>query len=278
MKALNLLSRPIHAIGHFLGWVSLYTFRVFQRHLSEFFDLCALFKRLLFASVAVFIGSRLIRQETTKQIYFTALRAAPVLIFSSLMLGLVVIVLATRGLGEIQSEEFVGWLLVTMVVREGGPLWTALFILLHSGTAITAEIGTMNVTREIEALKIMGIDPYLYFGVPRLWGLTVSLAALYFLCIISAVLGGFLFAQIFSEIYWSKFWLSFTHALDWFDLAVGFIKIIFFGMAIVTASVYYGFKAQKDLGEVAHYTSKGALVGLVLVALVAIILTMASYL
>lgn len=201
-----------------------------------------------------------------------------VLIFSSLMLGFIVIVHATPKLVMLQGEEFVGWLLVTIVVREVGPVWAAFFVLLHSGSAITVEIGTMAVTREVEALKLLGIDPYRFLGVPRFWAITLSVLSLYVLAAFSAILGGFLFSQIFAEIFWGMFWLSFINSLEWVDVAMGFSKCTSFGMLIATVCIFYGFQARQDMGEVARFTSKATLASLVLCALVDVILTTAYYL
>lgn len=238
----------------------------------------ALFYRLLLSTFSTTRGLRLMLLELARQIFFTAIRGAHVLIFSALMLGLVVIVHATQHLVKIQGEEFVGWLLVTIVVREVGPVWAAFFVLIHSGSAITVELGTMSVSREIEALKMMGIDPYRLLGAPRLWGLIISLQALYVLCAITAVLGGFLFSQIFAEIFWGKFWMSFMHSLEWLDLMVGLTKVSMFGIVIATVSIYFGFKSQKHMGEVAQYTSQASLVSMVLCGSFEIIVTTFYYL
>ncbi len=278
MKAGNLISRQIRVLGLFLGQAVTKIAEAILSYASNLLNICALFYRLLLTTFSSAVGLRLILRETAQQVYFTAIQGAHVLVFSALMLGLLVIVHATQQLVKVQGEEFVGWLLVTIVVREVGPVWAAFFVLLRSGSAMTAELGTLSVTREVEALKMMGIDPYRYLGAPRFWGLTISLLALYVLCTFSAVLGGFLFAQMFADVFWAKFWLSFINALQWLDLAVGFAKCTAFGMVIASVSIYFGLKAEKDLGEIALYTSKGALTSLVLLGVVDIILTTAYYL
>ena len=192
---------------------------------NQLLTIWALLYRLLGSTFSTFTGTRLVIRETAKQVYFTAIEGAHVLIFTALMLGLVVIIHSTQQLIKVQGEEYVGWLLVTIVVREVGPVWAGLFVLLHSGGAITAEIGTMNVSRETDALKMMGIDPYRYLGVPRLWGLTISMVVLYILCTISAVLGGFFFAQLFADIFWDRFWESFLHNLEFMDLVTGVSQV-----------------------------------------------------
>jgi phospholipid/cholesterol/gamma-HCH transport system permease protein len=252
------------------------------RGLSAFFsrllNICALFYRLL---LGAFIGPAclgLFTRELLRQIYFTALQRAYILIFTSLILGMLVIVNATQQLGKVQGEEFVGWLLVTIAVREVGPVWAAFFVLLNSGSAITVEIGTMAVNGEIRALQTLGIDPYRYLGVPRFWGLAFSLLSLYILSVIAAVIGGYLFAQAFAEIFWAKFWLSFLNALQWLDLSVGIAKTTIFAMLIATVSIYFGFDANDDMSEVAKNTSHAAIWSLVLVGIMNICLTAAYYL
>jgi phospholipid/cholesterol/gamma-HCH transport system permease protein len=219
--------------------------------------MCALFARLVVYSFGR-VGRRIIFRETLKQIYFTALEGIVVVIYSALILGLLVIVHAAPYLAKVQGEEYIGWLLVTLVVRELGPVWVALFVMLRSCTAIIVELGNMSVTGEIEALKTMGIDAYRYLGIPRFWGVTISVAALYVLTALIAIFGGYLFAKLFSDVFWGDFWRSFLHSLQWIDLAAGFSRSITFGMIIATVSVYFGFKPQNNLGEVARYTAQGA--------------------
>jgi phospholipid/cholesterol/gamma-HCH transport system permease protein len=245
---------------------------------SRLLSICALYYRLLLLSFTSLAGFRLLWREVVRQVYFTALLGVHVLIFSSLMLGFIVILHSTQRLEMLQGENYVGWLLVTLVVREVGPVWAAFFVLLHSGSAITVDLGTMSVNGELEALSLLGIDPYRFLGVPRLWGLTISLMVLYVLCVFSAVLGGFLFTQIFTEVFWAKFWISFLNSLEWMDVAMGFTKCTSFGMLIATVSIYFGFRARRDMMEVARYTSQGSLVALVMCASVNIILSTAYYL
>jgi phospholipid/cholesterol/gamma-HCH transport system permease protein len=267
------LFRILAALGQMLGQIGADLETIVNRLLG----ICALFYRLLLGAFFGPACPRLFAREMSRQIYFTAIKGVYILVFSALLLGMLVIVHATQQLVKIQGEEFVGWLLVTIVVREIGPLWAALFVLLHSGGAITVEIGTMSVDREVQALQMMGIDPYRYLGVPRFWGLIFSLVSLYILCVFAAVLGGYIFAQAFAEIFWAKFLLSFINALQWLDLSVALAKTTIFGMIIATVSIYFGFSAREYMGEVAQNTSRAALWSLVLLGIVDIVITTAYY-
>ncbi len=229
-------------------------------------DLCGLFCRLLGATLTGTRGAPLMRAELGREIYLCGVKGGPVVALTSLFLGLLVIVHATRHLAKIQGEEYIGQLLVLIVVREVGPLLTALFLILRSGAAITVEVAAMTITRELDVLKMLGIDPDRLLGVPRFWGLTISLVALYVISLFTAILGGFLFAQLFTDIYWQGFWLSFLKALDWPDLVVGLGKALCFGMLIGAVSVYYGLHASGGLRGLSRQTSRAAVLSLVLCA------------
>jgi phospholipid/cholesterol/gamma-HCH transport system permease protein len=102
--------------------------------------------------------------------------------------------------------------------------------------------------------------------------------SLYILCVFAAIIGGYLFAQAFAEIFWAKFWLSFVNALQWIDLSLGFAKATLFGMLIATVSVYFGFGCRNHVDEMARNTSLAAIWGLVLIGVMNVTLTAAYYL
>ena len=249
-----------------------------RRHLSVILEIFALFYRLLLATFSSRTGFPLLLRESARQVYLTAVKGGFLVCLTALILGLLVIVHTTPHLIEIQGEEFIGQLLVIIVIREVGPVLTAFFVLLRSGTAIIVEIGIMAVGRELEALQIMGIDPQRFLGLPRFWGLTASMVALFILSAITAVLGGFIFAQIFAEIYWEGFWLSLLNALGWLDLMVGLAKVILFGMLIATVSLYCGLQAGRQLNSVVRQTSQGAVLSLLFCGAVDAFLSSVFYL
>lgn len=245
---------------------------------ERYLKISAVFYRLLVASFAGPGRFRTTFRQMTKQVYFTSIRGIHILIFAALFLGLQMILYATEQLVKVRYEEFVGWLLVTIVVREVGPVLAGFFVLVHSGSAIIVEIGTMSVSREIEALLVVGIDPYRYLGVPRFWGVTVSVVCLYVLIVIFAVLGGCVFSQFYTDIYWRSIWHFFIDALQGADLVTGLVKAAMFGMIISTVSIYAGFEAKGDMGEVANQTAQAALWSLVLCGITDIVITNAYYL
>jgi phospholipid/cholesterol/gamma-HCH transport system permease protein len=232
-------------------------FLIFEGYVKIWTAFC----RLWIATFATPSSFGMIFRDMAKQIYFTAVRGVYILIFVGLMLGMELI-LNTQQLAQmvkVPMEEYLGSLLATVVVREMAPVLAALFVLIHSSGAIVSEIGTMSVDGEIEALQVMGIDPYRYLGVPRFWAVTISVICLNFLITFCSVASGYLFAQIYADISWYNFLHSFSNTLEPLDLAVSFIKAAIFGMIISTVAICSGFESRGDMGEVAKKTAEGAL-------------------
>jgi phospholipid/cholesterol/gamma-HCH transport system permease protein len=225
---------------------------------ERYLSISAVFYRLVYGTFAGPPCFRLLFGEFAKQVYFTSLRGIHIVIFAALLFGLHMILYAAEQLNKISSGEFLGWLLVTVVVRQIGPV--------------------LSVNREIEALQDMGIDPYRYLGVPRLWGVTLGLVLLYIVIVHVAVIGGFYFSQIYSDISLENFWQSFLGALQLSDIIIGVVQAAIFGMIIATVSIYAGFKARGDMGDVAKKMSQGALWSLVFCAFMEVFITTAYYL
>jgi phospholipid/cholesterol/gamma-HCH transport system permease protein len=136
-----------------------------------------------------------VREVLWRQVYFTSVKAAPFTLLLALLVALAVAAQSpyTRSAGG----EVIGAVLVATLVRELAPLLTAWIVIARSGTAIAAEIATMRIEGEIDALVGMGIDPFEYLVVPRILGAAVAVASLtvLFLCFsvgVSAVLSPFL--------------------------------------------------------------------------------------
>ncbi len=251
--------------------------RAFVGRLESLTDIFGLFYRLLGTAGRRIANNRLMWREFARQIYLIGARGWPVVALTALLLGLAIIVYASAQLEKIQAEQLIGNLLVIVVVRELGPVFTALLVLLRSGGAMVVEIGAMVIDREIESLELMGVEPEIFIGAPRFWGLLISLVILYFIFLISAILGGYLFGQLFADIYWWELWLSFLSALTWQDIVISSAKMVLFGMSIGTVAVYYGFMAEEHWGSVVEQTSQGAVISLFFLGILNAVLSILGY-
>lgn len=238
----------------------------------------ALCHRLLATFGRPFGSLRLMVREYALQIYRVAVCGWPMVALAGLFLGLSIIVYLAAQLRKIHLEELIGSLLVILVVRELGPILTALLVLLRSGTAMIVEIGAMQLDRELESLELMGIDPETFIGAPRFWGLIVSLSILYGIFLFSAIIGGYLFGQLLTDIYWQKLWRSFLSALAWQDVMISMAKTLLFGMALGGTAIFYGLRTTGHWENLMEQTSQGAVAGLVAVGLLNTLLSVVRYL
>ncbi len=240
-------------------------------------EIFGLFYRLTGSLKHRIANYRIMEQEFAQQIYRIGARGWPVVALAGLLLGLALIVYVSAQLKRIQAGELLGNLLVVIVVRELGPVLTALLVLLRSGAAMIVEIGSMVIDREIESLELMGVEPEIFIGAPRFWALILSLTILYGIFLTSAIIGGYFFGQLLADIYWQELWLSFLNALHWQDIVVSAAKILLFGMSLATVAIYYGLQTEERLGSLAVQTTAGAVTSLYFIAILNTILSIWRY-
>ncbi len=170
----------------------------------------------------------------------------PVVLITSLFTGMVFALQTGLSL-EVKlqgTSQFVGGILVLALVRELSPVLTALIISGRIGSSIAAEIGTMQVTEQIDALKTLGTNPIQYLSVPRFLGLTFMMPCLVILADIVGWIGGAIVSITELEIPFMTFYYNSQDALQMGDVVSGLIKSSFFGMIIATIGCYKGFSTR----------------------------------
>ena len=200
-------------------------------------------------------GIRTIFSVISAQIYFTGWQALPIISVLALASGAVVILQSFSNLSMLGGTEMIGNLLIVLVVRELGPLMTALVVIARSGTAVASEVGNMRANREIEALESMGINPLSYIVFPRIVGGVVSVLCLAFFFNIVALLGGFLLSKTIQDMSWSFYSDSLVRAIAKEDVFLFLIKNTFSGMIIFVISCYQGLSVQRSSHEVPIVTT-----------------------
>lgn len=223
--------------------------------LNRYADQSALFYRILRQIVVnPRAGRRLRLRIVVEQVYFTAVEALWIVIPISLLLGSMMIL----QLSGVSAQHDLGRITVALLIREFGPLVTALVVILRSATAVTIETGYMKVLREIEALELQGVDPLDILYVPRMIGITVSLFCLITIFCITSVLGGYAIAWALTTLPLQNFLAQIGKAIEGLDIAVVALKALFFGVGITVISLHYGLTVQRGITEVPVATSRGA--------------------
>ncbi|MFN3479956.1 MAG: MlaE family ABC transporter permease [Thermodesulfovibrionales bacterium] len=182
-----------------------------------------------------------------RQMLEMGIRSLPVVLITAIFTGMVLALQTYTGFKRFGAEALVGSVVALSMTRELGPVLTALIVAGRAGAAMAAELGTMRVTEQIDALETLATNPIKYLIVPRFISGTFMLPSLVVISDIIGIIGGYLITVgLFgasSTVYWKRTW----NYLEMNDIYSGLIKAAFFGASIALISCHRGF-----------YTSGGA--------------------
>ena len=201
-------------------------------------------------------GLRTVLSVVSSQVYFTGFQALPLISVLAVATGAICVLETYAQLQLIGQAGMVGNLLIVIIVREVGPLLTALIVVARSGTAVATEIGNMRANREIEALETMGINPLSYIVFPRLLGGTLSVVCLAFYFNVVALFGGFLVARLLKDMPFTFYTNLLASALTVDDIGMFLLKNFFSGMIIFVVCCYQGMSVKQSAHEVPQATTK----------------------
>lgn len=223
-------------------------------------------------------GLRTVFSVVSAQIYFTGWQAMPLITVLALASGGIVILQSVSQLSFIGGASMLGNILVVIIVRELGPMITALLVIARSGTAVASEIGNMRVNREIEALEAMGINPLSYVVFPRIVGGLISVVCLAFYFNVIALLGGYLVTRTLNDMPFSFYAESLANALSFEDVGLFLVKNVCSGILIFVVSCYQGLLVKQSSHEVPQVTTKAVVNSIIYVTVVNLTVTMFFYL
>lgn len=188
--------------------------------------------------------------------------AVPIVGFLALIIGVIVVLQAVLQLRQFGADIFVVDLLALSVTREMGPLITAILVAGRSGSAIAAQVATMKVTEELDALTVMALDPIRYVMVPMLIGMTISIPLLTGLSILVGIGGGMLVAGLALGLAAETFISRLADVLGPLDLFIGVGKSFFFGAAIVFTGCHFGLSSTGGSEGVGRATTQSVVVSI----------------
>jgi phospholipid/cholesterol/gamma-HCH transport system permease protein len=198
---------------------------------------------------------QVIRPLIRREVHRAGLRLLPMFLFISAALGLVVIGQTVSWLTRVGAINFLGTVMVVVVVRELGPLTAALLVLARIGTANVIELGTARALEEVEALEALGIDPVHYLIVPRVIGLALGVFALTVYVILGALLSGYLWAFVQDvPLRPGDYLHQLASAVSGLDFALLAVKTLAFGFVIALVTCYHGLAQPLRLEEVSRAT------------------------
>ena len=179
------------------------------------------------------------------QMHAIGVRSVPVVMITGAFVGMVLAVQAYDQLAGMGLEEHLGVLINISVVKELGPVLAAVMLAGRIGGALTAELGTMNVTEQIDAVKTMGTDPIRYLVAPRILACLLLTPALIIFADLLGILGGYFVSVVQLDINSRAYWDFSASGVELWDVSIGVIKGFFFGAAIAVISCYKGFTCRE---------------------------------
>lgn len=195
----------------------------------------------------------------------TGLNALPILGLLAFMMGIVIGFQGAEQLSKVGAEMLVTNLLGVAVLREVGSMITAIIVAGRSGSAFTAQIGTMKVNQEIDAMRTIGLDPMEILVVPRLLALMIVMPLLTFFANIVALFGGAVMNYAMFDISIIEFFLQIRGPLDLYDVSLGLWKAPAFALVIAMVGCYEGLQVSGSAESVGLHTTKSVVESIFLI-------------
>lgn len=195
----------------------------------------------------------------------TGLNALPIVGLISFLIGVVLAYQGADQLAKFGAQIFTANLVGVGVLREMGILLTAIIVAGRSGSAFTAQIGTMNVNEEIDAMRTMGLDPMEVLVLPRVVALVLVLPLLTFYADMMGLLGGAVMATATLDISFFQFARQINNSVSLWSFWVGMIKAPVFAFVIATVGTYEGFNVTRSAESVGRQTTRAVVEAIFLV-------------
>jgi phospholipid/cholesterol/gamma-HCH transport system permease protein len=220
------------------------------------------FAARLFVKLFALTPSTLLRFGLVRdQIFFLGNYSLAIIAVSGLFVGFVLGLQGYYTLQRYGSSEALGLLVALSLVRELGPVITALLFAGRAGTALTAEIGLMKAGEQLSAMEMMAVDPIRRILAPRLWGGVIAMPLLAAVFSAVGIAGGWMVGVLMIGIDAGSFWSQMQGGVDvWRDVGNGVIKSMVFGVTVTFVALYQGFEAQPTPEGVSRATTRTVVV------------------
>ena len=194
-------------------------------------------------------------KATIAHIEKSGAKALPIVALTSFLVGLVIAYQGAGQLAKFGANIFIVDMVSISVFRELAPLITAIVIAGRSASSYTAEIGTMKITEEIDAMRTMGFDPIRFLVLPRVMALVISMPLIVFFADIVGVFGGMIVADSQLGISFTEFIIRARDVVEMKHIMIGLIKAPFFGLLIALIGCFRGFQVTGSTESIGHYTT-----------------------
>jgi phospholipid/cholesterol/gamma-HCH transport system permease protein len=209
--------------------------------------------------------------ELLRQCFWVGYKSLPLVGITAFIMGLVLTIQSRPTLVEFGAQSLLPAMVAVSLVREISPVITALICSGKIGSGMGAELGSMRVTEQIDAMDVSGTNPFKYLIVTRVMATTLMLPVLSSLSNAIALYGGYLGVNIRGQVSWSLYWTLVFNALSFGDVVPSITKTFFFGFAIGIIGCYKGYNSKKGTEGVGRSANSAVVVSSLLVFIIDLI-------
>ncbi len=213
-------------------------------------------------------------KDCVKQIYVVGVQSLPIIVVSGLFIGMVLALQGYNILVDFGAETSLGPMVALSLLRELGPVVTALLFAGRAGSALTAEIGLMKTTEQLSSMEMMAVDPLKRVIAPRFWAGFIAMPLLSLMFNLVGIWGGYLVGVQWLGVDDGSFW-SITAASIEFgqDIGNGLIKSAVFAIAVVWVALFNGYDALPSAQGISQATTRSVVHASLLVLALDFVLT-----
>jgi len=212
-------------------------------------------------------------KETVKQMDIIGVKSSLVIVLTGTFTGMVSALQANYGFRMFSAESMVGSVTALGLLRELGPVLASLMVTARAGSAMTAELGTMRVTEQIDALTVMGVNPYQYLILPRIVASTIMMPLLTLVFCGLGMVGAYIVGVDLLGIDKGLFMARIAQYVDYSDLNSGLIKAVFFGIILSFVGCFKGFTTAGGAEGVGKATTYSVVISSVSILIADYVLT-----
>lgn len=209
--------------------------------------------------------------EFLRQAFFIGYRSLPLVAITAFIMGLVITIQSRPTLVEFGAEAWLPKMVSVSLIREIAPVISALICAGKIGSSIGAELGSMKVTEQIDAMEVSGTNPYKYLVVTRVTAATLMIPILSIFADAVALYGAYLGCNIRGLVHWDLYWSQVFDVLAYSDILPAIIKTFFFGFAIGIIGCYKGYNNMKGTEGVGRSANAAVVVSSLLVFVIDLI-------
>ncbi len=268
IKNTKIKQNPIYNLISNLGEIT-------QKLTKDFYLFLKFFGEILKGFAKLFYHIKAIRwSDFPTQLSAVGVSALPISILITFLIGLITAYQGALQLHQFGADLFIADLIGISITRELGPLMVAIIVAGRSGSAFTAEIGTMKVSEEIDALKIMGFDIIDFIVMPRMIAIIVAVPFIVIITNVIGILGGLVASLGILDITVSSYFIRLQEALFIRDIASGIIKSLFFAFSIGIIGCFRGFQVSGGAESVGRYTTSSVVTSIFHIILIDALFTL----